>query len=94
MYNIETATETQITADTGDQYSVAIYGDRIVWENYENDEYDIYMYDIETTTETQMTPDLSGQYLPRIYENKIVWEDDRNDNSDIYIWLKLFLFRI
>ena len=80
-----TITETQITTDTANQLNPAIYGDLIVWEDYRNGNWDIYMYDLSTGTETQITTDPSYQGVPAIYGDLIVWYDYRNLNLDIYL---------
>ena len=48
MYNISTSTETEITTDdTGT--SPAIYGNRIVWADDRNENYDIYMFTLSSS---------------------------------------------
>jgi beta propeller repeat protein len=92
MYNLSTFTETQITTNEIDQYSPAIYGNRIVWTNERNlVNSDIYMYNLSTKNQTRITT--SGKaYNPKIYGDRIVWEDYRNDNAqdwsnpDIYMY--------
>ena len=79
-------TKTPITTDPSDQSDPAIYGDRIVWVDYRNDNYDIYMYDLSTDTEIPITTDPSSQWYPAIYGDRIVWEDYRNGNWDIYMY--------
>lgn len=78
-------TETQIITDGSDQECPAIYGDKIVWQDIRNGNWDIYMYDLSTSTKTQITTDGSWQISPAIYGNNIVWIDDRNGNGDIYM---------
>ncbi len=83
---LASGTETQITTDPADQTDPAIYGDKIVYEDNRNGNYDIYMYNLSTGTETQITTDLANQNNPAIYGDKIVWEDWRNANGDIYMY--------
>jgi beta propeller repeat protein len=78
--------EIRITTDTSAQQSPAISGNHIVWSDYRNGNYDIYMYDISTGIETQITSDTAGQYQPAISGSRIVWSDYRNGNYDIYIY--------
>lgn len=76
----------QITK-SGSAYKPAIYGDRIVWNDFRNgyQDTDIYMYNISTRQEAQITT--SGFVEnPAIYGDRIVCEDDRNGNSDIYMY--------
>jgi TolB protein len=90
-----TITETQITTDKSDQYGPDIYGDRIVWADHRNGNYDIYVYNISTSTETQITtnevdqryPDIYGDSHPSIYGDRIVWENEHDlRNLDIYMY--------
>jgi len=78
----------QITFDTGTQSYPAISGDRIVWMDYRNGNYDIYLYDLSQPElgAQQITTDLSGQYAPAIDGTRIVWRDLRNGNYDIYLY--------
>jgi beta propeller repeat protein len=71
-------TETQITSHPGHQSSPAIYGDRIVWIDDRNSNFDIYMYDLGTSTESQIISDTAHQFYPDIYDDRIVWADLRN----------------
>ena len=64
----------------------AISGDRIVWADYRNGNYDIYLYDLLTDTESQITTDSANQYGPAIYGDLIAWSDYRNANSAIYLY--------
>jgi len=85
-------TETQITTNESDQWDPDIYGNRVVWTDYRNDNgsytnSDIYMCDLATKKETQITTDGSNYHFsPAIYGNRIVWEDYRNGNGDIYMY--------
>ncbi|ODS40779.1 hypothetical protein BEH94_10875 [Candidatus Altiarchaeales archaeon WOR_SM1_SCG] len=80
------ANEIQITTDSSNQFSPAIYGDKIVWYDNRNGNDDIYMYDLKTNTEKRITTDSSSQRYPAIYGDKIVWQDYRNGNHDIYMY--------
>ncbi len=81
-----TLIETQITNNESDQIDPAIYGDRVVWQDERNGNWDIYMYNLSTSTETCITTNESNQTKPAIYGDRIVWQDERNGNRDIYMY--------
>ncbi|KKH48740.1 NosD domain-containing protein [Methanosarcina sp. 1.H.A.2.2] len=93
VYDLSTSRETQITFNNS-YYNTgpAIYEDRIVWQEYRNDnnpnvwdKFDIHMYNLSTSKETQITN--SGRASnPAIYGNRIVYIDKRNGNSDVYLY--------
>jgi beta propeller repeat protein len=81
-----TITETQITTDPADQMYPVIYGNRIVWNDDRNGNWDIYMYDLTTSTETPITTNPGYQAFQVIYGNRIVWMDERSGKGDIYMY--------
>jgi beta propeller repeat protein len=86
-----TVNETQITSNISIKEFPAIYGDRIVWQDYRNgspgnSSWDIYMYDLSTSNETRITTNESWQENPEIYGDRIVWEDGRSGKNDIYMY--------
>ncbi|MDY9927697.1 PKD domain-containing protein [Methanosarcina sp.] len=91
LYNLSTSMETQISfngslEDHPAIYSnrnLAIYGDRIVWQDHRNGNWDIYMYDLSINKETQITTSGSAS-CPAIYGDRIMWEDYRNDRENMY----------
>ncbi|AKB52508.1 Chitin binding protein [Methanosarcina barkeri str. Wiesmoor] len=76
-------TETRIT-NHGTASNPDIYGDKIVWQDNRNGNWDIYIFDLSTKTEIHTT-NKTDQINPAIYENLVVWEDERNGGHDIYV---------
>lgn len=83
MYDSSTKKET----DIGWGSSPSIYGNKIVWFQYDflSNIGNIYMYDISTKKESQISHSGSAVFS-NIYGNKIVWQDGRNGNDDIYMY--------
>ncbi len=75
-----------ITEDPHTQRLPDISGDRIVWQDRRDSDWDIYLYDLATRTETRMTTNPSDQRNPAIDGNRIVWQDNRHGNWDIYLY--------
>ena len=83
--DLSTSQDTWIT-DDGTAYNVDIYGNKIVWDDKCNGNWDIYMYDLSTKKKTQITTSSLDSRFPVIDGNTIVWQDDRNGNWDIYAY--------
>jgi beta propeller repeat protein len=75
-----------ICTEAHDQHHPAIYGEKIVWEDWRNRNGDIYMYDLSTGAETPICTAAHNQGSPAIYGDKIVWADNRYMNWDIYMY--------
>ncbi len=77
----------------------SIYGNKIVFEAVDRDEYfrimvsskleappnyDVFVFDLDTTRMRQLTDEGHGQMSPRIYGDAVVWLDARNQQLDRY----------
>jgi beta propeller repeat protein len=79
-------TNIAICTKAGDQSSPSVYGDKIVWMDTRNGNYDIYMYNTTTKQESAVYVGPGNQQTPKIYGNIVVWWDRRNDTmGDIYM---------
>jgi len=78
--------ETRVTWDMAEQYCPDIYGNRIIWNDFRNSNWDIFLYDLNTSTETRITQSPSTEYFQDISGARIAFEDYRNGNSDIYMY--------
>jgi len=101
MYDINICKEKAIAAGKLRECSPEIYGDYIVWEDYNsNSPYgDIYVFNLAKNKKTAITKDRYKQGDPKIFDHYIVWMDERrgtssNDviidgkapNSDIFLY--------
>ena len=75
----------QITTNTGMQWNAAIYGDKIIWEDDRNGQWNIYMHNLSTGQETRITTDLEPQTQSDIYDDKIISVGYENGNHDVYM---------
>ncbi len=77
-------TEKRITTNSSNSEYPAIYGNKIVWQDDRNGNWDIYIQDLSTKNQIHTT-NLLDQINPVIYEDRVVWEDYRNGNPNIYV---------
>lgn len=67
-----------------------VSGDKVVWADYRNGNWDIFLCDYDyysgVCPEQQLTTDPAIQYDPAISGDLIVWSDLRNGNYDIYLY--------
>ena len=95
---ISAATTVPVCTNLAEQSHPVVYGDKVVWMDYRNDNGadnnpDIYMKDLKTGKESPVCTAIYEQTSPAIYGNKIVWTDGRNgkyqigviNNYDIYM---------
>jgi beta propeller repeat protein len=90
VYDLSTKGETKITTNKSLNDQLAIYGDRIVWQDHRSgngtwENTDIYMYNLSTHKETQITTSETAS-LPAVYGDRIVWQDYRNDREYRYYY--------
>jgi beta propeller repeat protein len=87
LYNVSTKKLIQISNSPLGTFTPAIYGDKVVWSEENNDvKANIYMYDLSSSKKTQITTTSGSAYNPDIYGNRVVWQDNRNGNWDIYMY--------
>ena len=80
-------TETLITTNTtgSDQQAPYISGQWIVWEDYRNNDWDIYGYNLVTGEERRITPDGAIAHDPVLSDDRVAWQDYRDGNYDIFV---------
>jgi len=72
-------------ADYEDQTNPAVYGERIVWQDYYYGNWDIFGIDIENPGAIFAVADFNEQQVnPVIYGSIVVWQDDFYGDWDIF----------
>ncbi|AKB53316.1 hypothetical protein A9239_01945 [Methanosarcina sp. A14] len=86
-------TEKRIITSAAEQYSPAIYGNKIAWEDTRNGEANAYMYNLSTKKETQIPIDAERTWYPAIYGDKIAcmgyrgeYNYENYEDCDIYTY--------
>ncbi|MDO8964011.1 MAG: hypothetical protein Q7W30_05885 [Coriobacteriia bacterium] len=91
-YDLSTGVETRITDESAAQYSPAISGTTIVWEDRRDWGTDsrIYAYDLVTKTEKLISKSPSAATNPAISGRNVVWQADHEHGGDgdtfIYVY--------
>ncbi|MDH4179267.1 MAG: S-layer homology domain-containing protein, partial [Armatimonadota bacterium] len=79
----------RITDDLGDQTMPAMSGQKLVWQDNRNGNWDIYFYEIPETPAitpgVRLTDDPADQMMPAISGDLVVYQDNRGGNWDIYL---------
>ncbi len=84
--------EQKLNIDGSEPDDLDMDGDRLVYDDYRNGSYEIYLYEFSKAQETQITDAYRGQFYPRIFGDVIVWQDARNNDpqgdplDDIYAY--------
>ena len=76
--------EFAITTNDSSQTNPDITGSIVVWQDYRNNNWDIFGYNLTTQYEFQITDNASDQTNPAISGNVVVWQDNRSGNWNIY----------
>ncbi|MBI3034842.1 hypothetical protein HYY71_00830, partial [Candidatus Woesearchaeota archaeon] len=63
-----------------------IYGNYIVWRDFRDGNYEIYMYDLSTNQERRLITGTIIQSVASIYENNILLQRLNNTNNSIYLY--------
>jgi len=92
MKDLSTGIESPVCLAPNDQYSPAIFGNIVAWEDARGgwQAYDIYAKDLLTGVEFPVCTAANMQHNVAIFGDHIVWKDWRNDNgsytdADIYM---------
>ncbi|MEI8011280.1 MAG: C25 family cysteine peptidase [Candidatus Omnitrophota bacterium] len=86
VINLLTGDKKVFADTTGNKMTPQISGNKVVWMDKRNGNWDIYLYDLASGQETPIAVDPAIQQNPFISHNRIVWADSRNGGSDIYLF--------
>jgi TolB protein len=84
MYDLVSEKEWPICTNPANQFYPVISGDRIVWQDNRNGNWDIYGWD-PNNGERQITNNPADQWSPFISGDRVVWRDTRDGGSKIYM---------
>ena len=76
-----------LSATAADQINPAISGNRVVWQDYRNNKWDIYLFDLADNSERNLTAGaLADQITPSISGSSVVWQDRSSGTGDIVLY--------
>ncbi len=73
-----------VFTDKADQINPAIYGNYVLWMDWRDDNWDIYMFDIESGTESAVCTAPGHQESPVKEGSIIYWADGRSEQKYVY----------
>lgn len=84
VYDVLSSTTTRVTS-TGSQSSCDVSGDRIVYDDNRDGNWNIYMTDRATAREVRLTDEPHDQTSPKIWGDYLLYFDNRNGTPDLYV---------
>lgn len=83
--------ESALPAPVKEPDHLSMWGDRMVYEDFRNDTWDVWIWDFAAGTEAPVVSLPKGQFYPRLSGRTVVWQDARNNADggepfdDIYV---------
>ena len=72
-YAIFAGSQQAVTTNSADQLFPAVSGQRVVWQDFRNGNWDIYLADLDAGTETRLATGPAPQVKPHIDGDRVVW---------------------
>ncbi len=85
FYEISAGITRKVT-DLGKQYNADVYENKIVYDDYRDNDWNIYVYDPTTGQEQQLTNEPHDQMAPQVYGSNIIYIDNRNYGPNEPSW--------
>ena len=86
LYDIASASVTQITDNEVNDTGSGLYGDYMVWTGDDGNDMEVWLYTISTGETLQITDDEVVQKRAAVRDDVIVWLQDEGSYSDIYVY--------
>ena len=71
----------RLTFNTNDDYYPWIDGNKIVWQGFDNWDYEIYCYDTQTGETTEISHNLFGDFHPIVDGDYVLWTHVEGDDA-------------
>ncbi|GMV40907.1 MAG: hypothetical protein AMXMBFR64_26230 [Myxococcales bacterium] len=74
--------ESQLPVPVVEPGHLSMWGDRMVYEDFRNETWDLWLWDFAKGTEAPLVTEPFGQFYPRVQGRTVVWQDARNNGVD------------
>lgn len=73
-----------LTKNTSNDYDFSIWGDRVVWESFDGQDWEIFLYD--GTQIRRLTNNAVDDRMPAVYGDRVAWSGYDGQDWEIYLY--------
>jgi len=73
-----------LTKNQSNDYDFSAWGDRVVWESFDGQDWEIYLYD--GTQTRRLTNNTSDDRMPAVFDDRVVWSGFDGQDWEIYLY--------